>query len=101
MQPAETQASISMWADQTFGPVQDQTVLINRAAIELQELKEAVTAQNAIEVGKETADVLILLMRLLENHGLNMQDVVNQKMQENRSRTWKSKGDGTGSHIKA
>ncbi|MFC3053418.1 pyrophosphohydrolase domain-containing protein [Kordiimonas pumila] len=96
----ETQSSIQKWADTTFGPAYDQSVLVDRAAIEITELKEAVVNNNLIDIGKEAADVIILLMRLLENYGLDMQDEVTKKMQENRNRKWRAKGDGTGSHVK-
>jgi NTP pyrophosphatase (non-canonical NTP hydrolase) len=97
----ETQKTIADWAEQTFGPVSDPEVLVKRADTELQELLEAVQSGDISEIGKETADVIILLMRLLEQSGLDFGDELNRKMQENRARSWISKGDGTGTHIKA
>jgi len=97
----ETQLSISRWAEQIFGPVIEPAVLVTRANTELQELLQAVQDSNTEEIGKETADVVILLMRLLEQNGLSLSNEVDKKMQENRARKWIKKGDGTGSHIKS
>lgn len=98
--PNESQHSVTAWAEETFGPVIDSVVLVDRAMVEMQELREAVINKDTPEIGKETADVLILLYRLLSNNGLDASDVVTSKMAENRKRHWQSKGDGTGSHIK-
>lgn len=96
----ETQQSVSHWAEQIFGPIAEPAVLVRRAETELQELLQAVQDGNTEEIGKETADVVILLMRLLEQNGLSLSNEVDKKMQENRARKWIKKGDGTGSHIK-
>jgi len=96
----ETQQSIARWAEETFGPVSDQTVLVRRAQVELDELLEATAQGDRREIGKETADIAILLYRLMELNGLSLAEEVAAKMAENRSRIWHAKGDGTGSHIK-
>lgn len=96
----ETQQSIASWAEQTFGPVRDATVLVDRAAIELAELREAVQNGDIQESGKEAADVTILLFRLMQLLGHDLDGEVTKKMAENRARRWLAKGDGTGSHIK-
>jgi NTP pyrophosphatase (non-canonical NTP hydrolase) len=96
----ETQQSVSSWAEEIFGPVNDPAALVKRAALELDELLDAVEAQDKDEIAKEAADIVILLMRLLEQHGLELSQAVDAKMVINRTRQWKSKGDGTGSHIK-
>jgi NTP pyrophosphatase (non-canonical NTP hydrolase) len=96
----ETQASIANWAETTFGPVDNPSVLVERARIELDELLEAVAEGNTAEVGRETADIIILLLRVLELHGLDFQGELNAKMAINRERKWLPKGNGTGSHIK-
>lgn len=100
MAKTETQATITAWAEEIFGPVADQSVLVTRAQTELQELLEAVQEGDPYEIGKETADIAILLYRLMELKGLDFQEQVTAKMTENRSRRWLPKGDGTGSHIK-
>lgn len=100
MAEIETQQSITEWAEITFGKVSKPEVLIHRAREEFSELEEAVASGEIQEIGKETADILILLYRLLQIHGINVDDAVTEKMQENRARKWQPKGDGTGSHIK-
>ena len=96
---AETQRSMCDWAEATFGPVSAPVSLVDRAMLEMEELKEAVVAQDHAEIGKEAADVLILLYRLADQFGLDLDQEVAGKMAINRSRTWVQKGDGTGSHI--
>jgi NTP pyrophosphatase (non-canonical NTP hydrolase) len=95
----ENQRSMCDWAEQTFGPVNDPASLVNRALLEMQELGEAVQQRDVSEIGKEAADVLILLYRLADQFGLDLDQEVQAKMSINRSRTWVSKGDGTGSHV--
>ena len=65
----------------------------------MQELGEAVDQRDVNEIGKEAADVLILLYRLADQFDLDLDQEVQAKMAINRSRTWVSKGDGTGSHV--
>tara|TARA_R110002096_G_scaffold308305_2_gene502917 strand:- start:202 stop:516 length:315 start_codon:yes stop_codon:yes gene_type:complete len=95
----ETQKSVTQWAEETFGPARDHTVLVTRAMTEMQELLEAVADGNTPEIGKEAADVTMLLWRLMELNGLDLQTEVTKKMQTNRARNWAAKGDGTGKHI--
>lgn len=98
-QSSESQRSMCDWAEQTFGPVADPTSLVQRALVEMQELGEAVDQRDINEIGKEAADVLILLYRLADQFDLDLDQEVQAKMAINRSRTWVSKGDGTGSHV--
>lgn len=95
----ETQRTVCEWAETTFGPVTHPSVLLDRAMIEMEELRDAVKDGDTKEAGKETADVVILLYRLMETMDLDLQSEVTSKMAENRSRKWRPKGDGTGSHI--
>lgn len=95
----ETQRTVTRWAEDTFGPVQDHAVLVRRAMDEMEELLEATIAGDKPEIGKETADIAILLYRLLELNGLELNKEVTNKMRENRARQWMPKGDGTGKHI--
>ena len=87
------------WAEQTFGPVRDPKALWDRAMLEMTELGEAVTERDVDEIGKEAADVLILLYRLVDQFGLDLDAELDAKMAINRARKWSSKGDGTGRHI--
>lgn len=96
----ESQKSIALWAEETFGPASDHSVLVRRAMIEMEELLEATEAGDPGEIGKETADIAILLYRLMELNGLDLTEEVTKKMAENRARRWQPKGDGTGKHIK-
>jgi len=100
MAKKETQKSITQWAEETFGSVADHSALVDRAAIEMTELAEAVHSNDIIEIGKETADIVILLYRLCALNGLDLQAEIDAKMSENRARKWHKAGDGTGSHIK-
>lgn len=96
---SENQRSMCDWAEQTFGPVSDPASLVDRALLEMQELGEAVQERDVGEIGKEAADVLILLYRLADQFDLDLDQEVQAKMAINRARTWISKGDGTGSHV--
>ena len=95
----ETQETICKWADDTFGPVSDPMDLLTRSLQEMEELAEAIEKQDRSEIGKEAADVVILLHRLLAQYDLNLAHELESKMKINRSRRWISKGDGTGKHI--
>ena len=97
---SETQATISAWGEETFGPVTSPSVLIDRARLEFDELAEAVGERDSDAVGHEIADILILLYRVATLHGCDIDDVVQSKMKINRGRTWVRKGDGTGRHVK-
>ncbi|WP_020593747.1 MazG nucleotide pyrophosphohydrolase domain-containing protein [Kiloniella laminariae] len=95
----ETQKSICLWAEETFGPVDDPVKLVTRAMQEMTELLEAVKTGDKSEIGKETADVVILLKRLLAQYDLTFSEEINRKMATNRARKWRAAGDGTGKHI--
>ncbi|WP_419901551.1 MazG nucleotide pyrophosphohydrolase domain-containing protein [Kiloniella sp.] len=95
----ETQQTICQWAEDTFGPVSNPMNLVTRALQEMKELSEAIEANNREEIGKETADVVILFHRLLAQYDLDLAQELERKMTINRSRQWVSKGDGTGKHI--
>ena len=82
----ETQQSICQWAEDTFGPVTNPQDLVARALQEMKELAEAIDEENQEEIGKETADVVILLHRLLDQYQLNLDQEVEKKMKINRSR---------------
>ncbi|MBO6771366.1 MULTISPECIES: nucleotide pyrophosphohydrolase [Thalassospira] len=95
----ESQQSICAWAEETFGPVTDPKALWDRAMLEMHELGDAIDQRDLSEIGKEAADVMILLYRLMDQFGLELGAQCDAKMAINRSRNWQSKGDGTGSHI--
>ena len=96
---AETSNTIRVWGDETFGEVKDLAALVLRARGELDELAEAVRAGDMAEAGREAADVVILLHRLVALAGMDLNEQVDAKMAINRARKWKAAGDGTGGHV--
>lgn len=96
---SESQQSICDWAEKIFGLVADPRALVTRAMTEMKELDEAVVDRDLSEIGREAADVMILLYRLVDQFGLDLDHEVQAKMAINRGRQWSAKGDGTGSHI--
>ena len=96
---SESQQSICDWAEKIFGPVADPRALVTRAMTEMKELDEAVVDRDLSEIGREAADVMILLYRLVDQFGLDLDHEVQAKMAINRARQWSAKGDGTGSHV--
>ena len=96
---AETSNTIRVWGDETFGEVEDLAALVARARGELDELAEAVRAGDIAETGREAADVVILLHRLVALAGMDLNEQVDAKMAINRARKWTAAGDGTGGHV--
>jgi|CXWL01.1.fsa_nt_gi NTP pyrophosphatase (non-canonical NTP hydrolase) len=96
--PRETSASIAQWGAETFGEVADLAVLTQRARVEFDELDAAVRAGDVDEIGREAADVMILLHRLVGLIGKDLATEVDAKMNINRSRRWRLSGDGVGQH---
>jgi hypothetical protein len=104
----ETSQTIREWGDATFGEARDLTalvararaeLLVARARAELDELEEAVGAGEMAEAGREAADVVILLHRLVALAGMDLGEQVDAKMTVNRARKWRAAGDGTGGHV--
>ena len=95
----ETSNTIRDWGDATFGLVHDLSSLVVRARGELDELDQAIRANDKAEIGKEVADVVILLHRLVALAGMDLSEQVDAKMAINRARKWKAAGDGTGGHV--
>jgi hypothetical protein len=96
---SETSQSIRIWGDETFGRVADLSALVARARGELDELDIAIKASDGAEIGREAADVVILLHRLVALAGMDLAEQVDAKMAVNRARQWKPAGDGTGGHV--
>ena len=95
----ETSQTIREWGDATFGEARDPTALVARARAELDELEEAVGAGEMAEAGREAADVVILLHRLVALAGMDLGEQLDAKMTVNRARKWRAAGDGTGGHV--
>lgn len=69
---SETSRSIGAWGAAAFGPVLDPAALIDRALVEMSELRDAAAQGDMTEIGAEAADVAILLHRLLDEYGLDL-----------------------------
>ena len=98
MSRRETSASITQWGAETFGEVSDLAALTQRARAEFEELDAAVRAGDEHQIGREAADVVILLHRLVGLLGSDLADEVDAKMAINRNRQWRLSGDGVGQH---
>jgi NTP pyrophosphatase (non-canonical NTP hydrolase) len=96
-----TQGRISQWAEETFGPVSSNARVAARANEEMAELLRALTADDKNPgAAAEIADVMIVLYRLADRLGVDVQDQVNKKMEINAARTWSRSGDGHGYHVR-
>ena len=99
--PAETQATISAWAEATFGPSGSNARAIARANREMAELLEHVTADDRHpEAAEEIADIVIVLSRVMTRLGVDLQAEIDRKMVKNRARKWRLDGTGHGYHVK-
>jgi hypothetical protein len=98
--PSETQATISAWAEATFGPSGSNARAIARANREMAELLEHVTADDRHpEAAEEIADIVIVLSRVMTRLGVDLQAEIDQKMAKNRARKWRLDGTGHGYHV--
>jgi hypothetical protein len=95
----ETSTSIQNWAEPIFGPVADLNDLVDRAALELAELKQALANGDTAGARVETADVVILLHRVSALLGADLATEVDAKMAINRTRKWLPDGKGAGRHV--
>lgn len=95
----ETSSSIQNWAEPIFGPVGDLNDLVDRAALELAELKQALADGDTAGASVEAADVVILLHRVAALLGTDLATEVEAKMAINRTRTWVPDGNGAGKHV--
>lgn len=96
----ENQATISRWADSTFGPAGSNVGVAARANREMAELiyKLAVDDGDPAAI-EECADVVIVLMRLADRNGRSLMQAIDEKMVVNRERKWKLDGNGNGQHV--
>lgn len=93
----ESQKSISDWAKATFGPAKDGEALKKRV---MDEIQEFVDAKNPVAEINEAADIVVTLFNLADYYGMDLMQMVDNKMGINRRRQWIAHGDGTGKHIK-
>jgi NTP pyrophosphatase (non-canonical NTP hydrolase) len=110
----ETQWSISMWAERTFGQLRNFNAVAIRTNLEMAELLRAADAlDNAVRDGRqedygklkaalaeEGADVIITMMRIFSTLGVDYRQEINKKMMINRKRKWALDGNGTGQHVR-
>lgn len=98
---AETQQSVSEWADMTFGPASSNARIAARANEEMAELLRALTADdNNPRAPEEIVDVMIVLFRLATRMGFDIWNGVDHKMAINRARKWNVTTDGHGYHVR-
>lgn len=94
----ETQDGIVSWANNTFGSSFSNLSIAARACQEMGELLMCLAADDddchAVE---ECADIVIVLLRIADNHGMKLADAIDRKMAINRGRTWELRGNR---HIK-
>jgi len=96
----ENQASISRWAQDTFGPCGSNMMVAVRANQEMAELLKALTvSDNNPEALSESADIVIVLMRLASCMGGSLMAEVDRKMAINRAREWTVDATGHGYHV--
>lgn len=99
----ETQQTIGAWQVETFGRLPTPAVGFIRAESEMDELADAITHRkngDNTEIGRELADVSIVLMGMAEQFGIDLQAAIDEKMRVNRARRWIVTSDGTGQHVK-
>lgn len=96
----ETQASITQWANETFGPARSNLSIAIRANSEMAELlRDLALSDHSEGAATEVADVMIVLYRLLDQLGTTLEAEVDKKMRINRGRKWKIDGSGHGKHL--
>lgn len=96
----ESQATISEWADATFGPAGSNARVAARANEEMAELLRVLTIDDDHpKAGEEVADVVIVLCRLASRLGVDLGAEVDRKMAINRGRVWDLDGTGHGYHV--
>ena len=97
---AETQSSIALWAEHTFGlstQIRAATRMNEEVAELLAKMSNATVSHSKII--EEVADVQIVLYVLAERLHMNLDAEVQNKMKVNRSRKWKLDGSGCGQHV--
>ena len=97
----ETQKSISQWATETFGEAGSNMRVATRTNEEMAELLSALSVdQNHEKAAEECADIVIILYRLCERLGKDLNHEVDKKMTKNRKREWERDGSCHGYHRK-
>lgn len=93
------QKEIAAWADEAFGPAPDMARIAARANEEMAELLRTVTTTaDGRDIAYEAADVVIVLYRLCDVLGADLDYVIKKKLDINRHRKWSRDGTGHGYH---
>lgn len=101
MQMTETQATINDWITETFGQTGSNISVAARANEEMAELLMCLAIDDEDpKAVVEAADIVIILYRLAERFGRDLQEEVNLKMAVNRQRQW-NVANGHGYHVNA
>lgn len=116
----ETQVSINQWQDETFGVPKDPRIPLGRFFEEVLELVRVFVPKKTwrediheilseIKAGQgcpfdlnhaasEIADAHIVLLQLARSLNVDLRGATDAKMEINRARKWKRRGDGCGDH---
>lgn len=95
------QEGIADWAEQTFGPASSNARVAARANEEMAELLRALTSDDTHpKAAEEVADIIIVLCRLAQRMGFDIEDEIDRKMEINRKRHWNVDKDGHGYHVR-
>lgn len=92
---------IQTWAKETFGrPKADGIGVFLKVRDEIDELEEELALPiDTDKVGIEIADIIITLCHLSSTWDLDIEALLNRKMEINRSRKWAVNELGSGQHI--
>lgn len=104
----EDQYTISKWAEQTFGQSTAQQIL-KRLKLEFKELCEKLDAfeedddnipfDDMLSIQYECADVVIMIVQIVNRLGGDTATLVDRKMQINRQRQWAVADNGHFQHV--
>jgi NTP pyrophosphatase (non-canonical NTP hydrolase) len=96
----ETQATVTQWIEDTFGPADSNARVLARANEEMAELLRSVTMDDRHpDIPEEMADVVIVMYRVATSLGVDLLAEVDKKMAVNRARKWDLDGSGCGYHT--
>jgi NTP pyrophosphatase (non-canonical NTP hydrolase) len=93
-----TQETITEWSTKTFGERSPLSTAV-RANKEMAELLSALENGELEVACKEVADIVIILMQVAERLGMDLNYVVQLKMNINEKRQWEKKEDGSYGHV--
>jgi NTP pyrophosphatase (non-canonical NTP hydrolase) len=98
---SETEQSVVLWADETFGMTTSNIRIAARANEEMAELLRALSTNDVSpKAAEEIADIVIILTRLARNLGTTVASEIDAKMQVNRLRRWMKDNTGHGYHVR-